>query len=87
MYSETFFPMAARNSVPRICRRYHYQHDPPSSNPTEFMADLRRGLRVVDKPSFWGKMKSAGWRVLSQYSFIYYFLRELNDVDKHFFQL
>jgi len=73
--------MAPRNSVPRICRRYHYQHDPPPSNPTAFMRELRRGLRVVDKGGFWGKAKSAGWRVLGAYPS---FSNNLNDPDKHF---
>jgi hypothetical protein len=56
--------MAPRNSVPRICRHYHYRHLPPPEEPTRFMGELRRGLRGVDKGGFWGKVKSAGWRIL-----------------------
>ena len=66
MYSEVFYPMAPRNSVPRICRHYHYQHLPPPEEPTNFMAELRRGLRGVDRGGFWGKVKSAGWRLLRE---------------------
>ena len=73
--------MAARNSVPRVCRRYHYQHDPPPSDPTAFMRELRRGLRVVDKDGFWGKAKSAGWRALGAYPS---FSNKVNDADQKF---
>ena len=66
MFSETFFPMAAANSVPRIVRKYHYEHFPPPSDSTELTAELRRGLRAVPHGGFWSKMKSVGWRLLRE---------------------
>jgi hypothetical protein len=66
MFSETFFPMAPANSVPRIVRRYHYKHVPHPEDPVELMSDLRQGLRGVSKGGFWGKVKSAGWRILRE---------------------
>ena len=66
MFSETFYPMAARNPVPRIVRRYHFQHLPPPEDPTEFMEELRYGLRGVKRAQtgFLGKVKSVAWRFL-----------------------
>jgi hypothetical protein len=67
MYPEIFYPMAPRNSVPRICRRYHYQHNPPPSHPTEFAGELRRRLRGVDKRrGLWDKVKSVAWRLMRE---------------------
>ncbi len=67
MASETQFqPMALANSLPGIYRRYDYMHLPPPSNPTQFMADLRRGLRGVNEVGLWGKLKGAGWRLLCE---------------------
>jgi len=58
--------MAARNPVPRIVRRYHFQHLPPPEDPTEFMEELRYGLRGVKRAQtgFLGKVKSVAWRFL-----------------------
>src|SRR6267142_3531068 len=67
MYPEIFYPMAPRNSVPRICRRYHYQHNPPPSHPTEFAGELRRRLRGVEKRrGLWDKVKSVAWRFMRE---------------------
>ena len=66
MFSETFFPMAPSNAVPRVYRRYHYEHAEQPSESIELMADLRRGLRAVPKGGFWSKVKSAGWRFLRE---------------------
>ena len=66
MVSETFFPMAAAGSVPRIVRKYHYEHFPPPSDSIELTAELRRGLRAVPHGGFWSKVKSAGWRLLRE---------------------
>jgi hypothetical protein len=70
MFSETFFPMAAANSVPRTVRKYHYEHAPPPSSSVELTAELHRNLRAVPHGGFWGKVKSVGWRLLRE-SFIY----------------
>ena len=76
---EIFYQMAPCNSVPRVCRRYHYQHNPPPSQPTEFAAELRRRLRGVDKRrGFWDKVKSVAWRITCEYMS---FLRELRVDD------
>ncbi|KAI0263855.1 hypothetical protein BC834DRAFT_971202 [Gloeopeniophorella convolvens] len=56
--------VATAACTPKIVRRYHYQHAPPPSDPTEFMVELRRGLRGVQRPGFMGKIKAAGWRIL-----------------------
>ena len=61
-----FYPMAPAHSVPTIIRRYHYQHLPPPSNPTEFMSSLRHGLRGANEVGLWGKLKGAGWRFLRE---------------------
>lgn len=66
MFSETFFPMAAANSVPRTVRKYHYEHFPPPSDSTELTAELCRGLRAVPHGGFWSKVKSVGWRLLRE---------------------
>jgi hypothetical protein len=59
-----YYPMALSDGLPKIIRRYHYQHGPPPSEPVEFMGALRQGLRSANRPSLWGKMKSVGWRIL-----------------------
>ncbi|KAI9507977.1 hypothetical protein F5148DRAFT_1284510 [Russula earlei] len=59
--------MAAPNSVPRVYRRYHYQHLPPPTDPNTFMVELRRGLRGAKRVSFWGTVKSVGWRFLLKF--------------------
>ena len=64
MFSETFFPMAAPDSVPRTVRKYHYEHIPPPPDFIELATELRRGLRAVPHGGFWGKVKSAGRRFL-----------------------
>ncbi|KAI0294374.1 hypothetical protein BC826DRAFT_1104662 [Russula brevipes] len=64
MYCEILYPVAEPTSVPTVYRRYHYEHDPPSLEPTEFMVELRRGLRGAKRPGFWKNVKSAGWRFL-----------------------
>jgi hypothetical protein len=66
MFSEVFFPMAAADSVPRVVRRYHYEHFPPPPDSIELAAELHRGLRAVSHGGFWGKVKSAGWRLLRE---------------------
>ncbi|KAI0002209.1 hypothetical protein BJV74DRAFT_41026 [Russula compacta] len=63
MFSEIFYPVAEPDSVPKVYRRYNYQHLPPPSDPTQLMPDLRRGLRGAEKASFWGKMKNIGRRL------------------------
>ena len=70
MFSETFFPMAAANSVPRTVHKYHYEHSPPPSSSVELTAELHRNLRAVPHGGFWGKVKSVGWRLLRE-SIIY----------------
>lgn len=67
MSDDLFHPMAPAHSVPTIIRRYHYQHHPPPSDPTDFMSSLRRGLRGVNEVGLWGKLKGAGWRFLREY--------------------
>lgn len=79
--SEVFFPMASAYSVPRVPRRYHYEHAPPPSESVELMEDLRRGLRGVPKGGFWSKVKSVGWRLLREH-FIS-FLCTVNDADEN----
>lgn len=66
MFSETFFPMAEADSVPSIVRKYHYEHFPPPSDSMELTAELHRSLRAVPHGGFWGKVKSAGWRLLRE---------------------
>ena len=63
MFSETFYPVAEPDSVPKVYRRYNYQHLPPPSDPAQLMPDLRRGLRGAEKATFWGKVKSIGRRL------------------------
>ncbi len=66
MFSEVFSPMAPADSVPRVVRNYHYEHFPPPSDSVELTAELHRELRAVPHGGFWGKVKSAGWRLLRE---------------------
>ncbi|KAI0302344.1 hypothetical protein B0F90DRAFT_1667554 [Multifurca ochricompacta] len=67
MSATPFCPMVYSNCLPKIIRRYHHQHLPPPSDPAVFMLALRRGLRGANRPGFWRKLKSAGWRFLLKF--------------------
>ena len=86
MFSETYFPMAPANSVPRIQRRYHYEHFPQPSDSFELMEDLRRGLRGAPnaKGGFWSKAKSAGWRFLGEWRFTLLYARSTATLTQSF---